>query len=138
MELANADHTVIYKGEAKLVDDRPVLNGLGSLECRGFIENQRALFSCFNGIFADNVRQGYTSMSVTDEHGELQWRYDGVYRHNQPNGQGSLTVPLQLINPETGKPQRTGDMQEFQGGFKQGLMEGFGQVTIDGKVSYSG
>lgn len=138
MDLANVDKSLIYRGEVVIVNDRPVLNGLGSLECRGYVQNGNALFSCFNGIFVDNVRQGYTSMTVTDQHGEMQWRYEGVYKQNQPNGQGSLTVPLSIINPETGKPQRTGEMQEFQGGFKQGLIEGFGQVTIEGKVSYSG
>jgi hypothetical protein len=39
LELANPDKTLIYKGEAGVVDDRFTLNGLGSLECRGFVDN---------------------------------------------------------------------------------------------------
>lgn len=43
-----------------------------------------------------------------------------------------------MVSAATGKQERNGEMQEFQGGFKQGMIEGFGQVTIEGKVTYSG
>jgi hypothetical protein len=78
---------LFFKGEAVLIDSKPILNGLGSLECKAYSdENQKVHFSTFNGIFVENVRQGYTSMVVTDEVGQMLWKFEGVYKNNEPNG----------------------------------------------------
>jgi len=66
----NNDKTLIYKGEAVLNDGKPVLNGLGFLECKAYSDDKKKIhFSTFNGIFVESVRQGYTSMTVTDNIG---------------------------------------------------------------------
>ena len=120
-----------------------MLDGLGCLEQNGFepeteeikiqikeIKETKvakdAFRSVFNGVFCNNVRQGYASKTQLDDKEQTLWKFEGVYKNDQPNGQGQLTIlrPLNKVNKDT--------IQEFQGSFKNGLLEGFGQVNIEG------
>jgi len=39
IELSNTDRTLVYRGEAVLTNKGPSLNGLGSLECRAYSDD---------------------------------------------------------------------------------------------------
>jgi len=95
---------LFYKGETVVSGGRSYLSGMGCLESKGYdpcadgsVRLSKAItveYSVFNGIFVQNVRQGFATMTKTDEIGNLKWRYEGVYKNDEPNGQGQLTIQL--------------------------------------------
>jgi hypothetical protein len=76
---------------------------MGCLESKGYdpcadgsvrlSKASTAQYSVFNGIFVQNVRQGFATMTKNDDEGNLKWRYEGVFKNDEPNGQGQLMIP---------------------------------------------
>ena len=120
-ELQNTDRTVVYQGEALVSEEGCELNGQGKLETFGY----EGRYDLFSGRFICNVRHGQATLIKKNAEGKALLEFEGVFWEDMPEGQGQLT----LLNEAK---------RVFQGQFKDGLMEGFGQVECKGKFTYSG
>ena len=148
-ELRNRDGTVAYQGEAAAVErDGAVvyeLSGQGKLETFGY----QGGHDVFSGRFAANVRQGQATLIKRDAEGRVQLEFEGVFAEDMPEGQGQLTLVNHVDDLDVSagsdhfglkKQLAIEKMQRrvFRGQFKDGLMEGFGQLERENLFTYSG
>lgn len=122
------------------------LDGQGKLESKNYRSNK----STYNGRFEGNVRQGHgiltTKDVINDEKVDVE--YEGHFEADWPNGQGTLTYVAQMEElPDKASEDPLGLMAKlkpenlkrvFQGNFKKGQVDGFGQVSVGKKAVYQG
>ena len=157
IDLYNEEQSVHFSGEAILKDENSktyILDGSGRIEHKNHAKSR----GIFTGKFVDNIRSGYATKTTLDADGQVMWQYEGVYGEDRPHGQGNLTVneivkvqksfSSSMFDPDKSQtesqafadPEYIDQAVEkvFSGNFVMGVFEGFGRLTIDKVVTYSG
>ena len=136
----NNDRTVFYSGEATVTDTCFELNGSGKLETFGYLGK----YDEFTGAFENNMRHGQAYLVKKDAQGKVFEQYEGNFTADMADGEGKLTVIKHIKGDKDasvkdgliGKQLNRIESRVFKGQFKNGLMDGEGELSCENLVTY--